>query len=219
MSRVYAPGCALMLYKPHLAEKVLAHLREADSSIANHLTCCHHEPQLEPGSAVINTCAGCDRRYRELYDGVSTVSLWEVLAQSDTFPFPDYDGAEMAIHDACPTRTEERVHVAVRALLGRMNIVVIEPGATRTHAVCCGDSFYGQLPDDQVKALMAKRAGSMPREDVVVYCVSCVKAMCIGGKHPRYLVDLLFAESTDPGEVEPSVWHGQVEEFIALSAK
>jgi len=173
-----------MLYKPHLAERVLAHLNADDAVVTSLLTCCRHEPHLEPGSVVINTCAGCDRRYRELYEGVSTISLWEVLSASDTLDFPDYQGAEMAIHDACPTRTEERVHVAVRALLDRMNIVVIEPKSTRTHAVCCGDSFLGELPVDRVKDLMAKRADSMPREDVVVYCVSCVKAMHIGGKRP-----------------------------------
>jgi len=215
VNRVYAPGCALMLYKPHLAERVLAHLNADDAVVASLLTCCRHEPRLEPGSVVINTCAGCDRRYRELYEGVSTISLWEVLATSDTFDFPDYHGAEMAIHDACPTRTEERVHVAVRTLLDRMNIVVVEPKSTRTHAVCCGDSFLGELPVDRVKDLMAKRADSMPREDVVVYCVSCVKAMHIGGKRPRYLVDLLFAEDTTPDVFEPTAWHALLDEFIA----
>jgi Fe-S oxidoreductase len=164
---------------------------------------------------VINTCAGCDRRYRELYAGVTTVSLWERLAVDDTFDFPDYGGARMAVHDACPTRTEERVHVAVRTLLERMNIAVVEPKATRTKAVCCGDSFYGELPDDRVRALMARRAESMPCDDVVVYCVSCVKSMHNGGKTPRYLVDLLFAEETSPGVFEPSEWHRQLEEFIA----
>jgi Fe-S oxidoreductase len=215
MTLAYAPGCALMLYKPHLADKVLAHLSEGDHAISRHLTCCRHEPHLEPGSVVINTCAGCDRRYRELYEGVSTVSLWEVLADSDTFDFPDYHGAEMTVHDACPTRSEARVHDAVRTLLRRMNVTVIEPAATRTGAVCCGDSFFGQLPDDRVAGLMARRAASMPREDVVVYCVSCVKAMHIGGRRPRYLVDLLFGEETTPGVFEPTAWHTQLDEFIA----
>jgi len=215
VNRVYAPGCALVLYKPQLAERMLAHLVADRIASAEHLTCCRHEPRLEPGSVVINTCAGCDRRYRELYEGVSTVSLWEVLADSTTFDFPDYGGREMAIHDACPTRTEDRVHVAVRTLLDRMNIVAVEPEATRGRAVCCGDSFFGELPDDRVKALMAKRADSMPREDVVVYCVSCVNSMHIGGKRPRYLVDLLFGEETSPVAVEPGVWHAQLDEFIA----
>ena len=216
MSLVYAPGCALLIYKPELAEKVLAAVIAASAEpVTELLTCCHHDPHLEPGSIVINTCAGCDRRYRELYEGVSTVSLWEVLAESDSFPFPDYAGAEMTIHDACPTRTEERVHRAVRTLLERMNIIVVEPKRTGTHAVCCGDSAFGIVPDERVKAQMRNRAAEMPCEDVVVYCVSCVKAMHIGGKRPRYLVDLLFAEETTIGTFEPTEWHAQIDAFIA----
>lgn len=117
MNRVYAPGCALMLYKAELAEKVLAHLCSVEQGIVSLLTCCRHDPLLGAGSVVINTCAGCDRRFRELYEGVSTVSLWEVLADDDSFEFPDYCGAETTVHDACPTRTEERVHAAARKLL------------------------------------------------------------------------------------------------------
>lgn len=56
---------------------------------------------------------------------------------------------------------------------------------------------------DQVKAQIKKRADEMPCEDVVVYCVSCIKAMHIGGKKPRHLVDLLFREETVPGTFEP----------------
>ena len=239
MSRVYAPGCALLLYKPHLAEKVLAFLQAEErgvadrrqaaamtgaagpgdfpepAAIAEHTTCCRHQPGLEAGTVVINTCAGCDRRYRELYDGISTLSLWEVLARSDTFPFPDYHGAEMTVHDACPTRTEQRVHRAVRALLGRMNVTVVEARRSGTKSVCCGDSSFGIVPDERVKAQMRNRAAEMPCDDVVVYCVSCVKAMRIGGKRPRYLVDLLFGEETTIGTFEPAAWHAEIDAFIA----
>lgn len=214
MKQVYAPGCAFIIYKPELAERVLEFLNQEIGAIPEHLTCCRHEPQLEKNTQVINTCAGCDRRYRELYDGISTISLWEILAESSTFPFPNYNGMEMSIHDACPTRTEERVHTAVRKLLDRMNIKVTEPKNTRTGATCCGDSFYGTLPVERVKEQMKKRSKEMPCDEVVVYCISCIKAMHIGGKKPRYIVDLLFGEETTIGEFEPEVWHNELEKFI-----
>jgi Fe-S oxidoreductase len=203
MKKVFAPGCALMIYKPDLGKKVLDFLNCDLGSIEEHLICCRHEPNLEKGTQIINTCAGCDRRYRELYEGITTISLWELLAESKTFPFPDYEGKVMTILDACPTRDQERVHNAVRALLKRMNITIIEPEKTRTKGTCCGDSFYGVLPVDQVKEQMKKRAGEMPVENIVVYCVSCIKSMHIGGKTPRYLIDLLFGEETHPGVFEP----------------
>jgi Fe-S oxidoreductase len=214
MRQVYAPGCALMIYKPSLAEKVLEFLNKDLDVISEHLTCCRHEPNLERSTQVINTCAGCDRRYRELYDGISTISLWEILVESKTFEFPDYKGVEMSIHDACPTRTEERVHSAIRKLLERMNIKIIEPGNAGSKAICCGDSLYGTLPVERVKEQMKKRSKEMPCDNVVVYCVSCIKAMHIGGKKPRYMVDLLVGEETVIGEFEPKAWHDELERFI-----
>jgi Fe-S oxidoreductase len=214
MNQVFAPGCALMLTKPEQSQRMLAFLNQGGATIPEHLTCCHHDPALPAGTRIINVCAGCDKRYRELYPGISTISLWEVLAAHPTFPFPDYGGVSMAILDACPTRTETRVHDAIRALLARMNIKVVEPANTRTRGTCCGDSFYGKLPVEDVKNLMRKRAGEMPCEDVVVYCVSCVKSMHIGGRTPRYIVDLLLGETTTAGDSDPDVWHAQIEAFI-----
>jgi Fe-S oxidoreductase len=214
MKKVFAPGCALMIYKPDLGKKVLEFLNSDLGNIDEHLTCCNNDPNLDKGTQIINTCAGCDRRYRELYEGITTISLWEVLAESKTFSFPDYNGCEMAIQDACPTRNEDRVHNAVRVLLKKMNITVVEPEKTRRSGTCCGDSFYGVLPVDKVKEQMKKRANEMPVCDVVVYCVSCCKSMYIGGKKPRYLVDLLFGEDTIIGTFEPDDWHREINDFI-----
>lgn len=214
MKQVYAPGCALMIYKPELSKKISDFLNKELGHCPDHLICCRHEPHLESGTQVINTCSGCDRRFRELYEDISTISLWEVLAESETFLFPDYKGMVMSIHDACPTRTEERVHHAVRKLLERMNIKLVEPINTRTKAICCGDSFYGVLPVERVKEQMEKRSREMPCDNVVVYCVSCIKAMHIGDKKPRYIVDLLFDEETTPGTFEPEAWHDQLQKFI-----
>jgi Fe-S oxidoreductase len=203
-----------MLYKPELAKRTLKFLNENIGGIHEHDICCRHEPGLPKDTKVINICAGCDRRFRELYEGVSTVSLWEVLSQSAAFTFPDYHGKKMSILDACPTRTEERVHGAIRTLLERMNITLVEPEKTRTKGTCCGDSFYGAIPVSRVKEQMKKRADEMPCEDVVVYCVSCIKSLHIGGKKPRYIVDLLYGEDTDAGTYEPDEWHGQLQQYI-----
>lgn len=213
MKRVFAPGCALLVYKPELGKKLLEFLDKDLGDIDEHLICCHHDPKLPVGTQVINTCPGCDRRYRQLYEGITTVSLWEVLADSKTFPFPDYQGKEMAIHDACPTRDQERVHNAIRTLLGRMNIKVVEPDKTRTKSICCGSNLYGTIPVAQVKEQMNKRAAEMPADDVVVYCVSCCKSMQIGEKKPRYMVDLLLGSATVPKAIGLEEWRAEVERF------
>lgn len=211
--RLFAPGCALWLYKPELAKKLGRVLAEEPGGAELSLTCCKNQPPIEAGTEVVNVCPGCDKRYRNNYPDASTISIWEILAESETFPFPDYDGEEMSINDACPTRERTGVHDAVRALLSMMNIRLVEPARTRTHGICCGDSCYGEIPTEDVKKLMAKRASEMPADDVVVYCVSCAKAMFIGGKRPRYLTDLLFGEETVPGTLDPDAWHKELDDF------
>jgi len=214
MNRVYAPGCALMVYKSSLSAKVREFLQKDSVDMPLHTLCCRHQPSLPAGTEVVNTCAGCDRRFREQYEGVSTISLWEVLASSDSFPFIDYGGRTMTIHDACPTRSEDRVHIAIRRLLERMNITIVEADDSRARALCCGDSYFGVLPVDEVKRRMEQRAIAMPVQEVVVYCVSCIKSMHIGGKTPRYMVDLLFGEQTEIGTFEPAEWHDELDSYI-----
>ena len=214
MKQVFAPGCALMVYKPQLGERLLKYLNTGSDSIEMHLTCCQHEPNLPVNTQVINICAGCDKRYRSLYEGVSTISLWEILAESETFPFPDYNGREMTLHDPCPVRSEARVHDSVRKLLERMNIKLIETKNNRNRSICCGDSLHGKVSHDIVKSAMMRRAAEMPCEDVVVYCVSCIKSMHIGGRKAWHLVDLLFNEESDPQTYETSQWHKELQEFI-----
>lgn len=213
--RVFAPGCGLMLYKPELADRLHSLLNEDLGKMDRLDICCHHDPQFSEDTEVINICPGCDKRFRNDYHNSSTISLWEILAQSDFFAFPDHRGRRMSIIDACPTRDQERVHNAVRTLLAKMNIEVAEPARTRTKSACCGDSFYGAIPVEQVKAQMIQRAAEMPAREVAVYCISCIKSMHIGGKRPQYLIDLLFSEQTVPQTYEPDAWHQELDDYIA----
>jgi hypothetical protein len=216
MKKVFAPGCALMIYKPHLAYRLLSVLNDNIDCMEMFLTCCKHEPAFKSKMQVINICPGCDKRFRNDYSLVSTVSLWELLASSDFFPFPDYHGMTMTIIDACPTRDQPKIHEAIRILLKKMNIMLVEPEKTRTKGTCCGDTFYGSVPVAKVKEQMLKRTSEMPVNDVVVYCVSCTKSIFIGGKLPHYLVDLLFNEETLPETLDPDDWHKELEAYINL---
>lgn len=214
MKYVFAPGCTLMLYKPELAEKIKEAIASELGEMDTHLLCCHHDPKLEANTCIISVCSACDKRFAELNKDLNTMFFWEVLAESKTFSFPNYNGTEMTIHDTCSTRTDSRYQDSTRKLLERMNIKVVEPELTRQKGICCGDRSYGKIPVEQVKVLMKKRADQMPREEVVVSCISCVKAMHIGGKKPRFIIDLLFEEETDIGVFDPDLWHAKMNEYI-----
>ncbi len=214
MTTYFNPGCALSIYKPDIEKEILRFLNESYRETAMHKICCRHDPQLEKGSLIINVCAGCDRRFRSLYEGVSTISLWEILDGLDSFSFPDYAGITMSVHDPCPVREKPQVHQAVRSLLGKMNIEIVETVFNGTRSICCGDDFYPEHSLEKVHKAMRRRADSMACKEVCVYCVSCIKSMHIGGKTPRHLVDLLFNQLTDPQEYDTVKWHEQLEAYI-----
>lgn len=215
MTKTYFnPGCALSIYKPEMEIKILEFLNENYGKVELHKICCHHDPQLENGSSIINVCAGCDRRFRDRYDGISTISIWEILDEMDTFQYPDYAGSKMSVHDACPVREKPQVHQAVRNLLKKMNIDIVETKYHGSHSICCGDDFYQKLPMEQIHQKMKARADSMPCNEVCVYCISCIKSIYIGGKEPRYLMDLLLGETTEPKIYDTVQWHEQLEDYI-----
>jgi len=62
--------------------------------------------------------------------------------------------------DACPIRDHERVHKAVRALLARMNIELIEQKVTGTGigTTSCVDIYLGSIPVEKVKEQMQKKS-------------------------------------------------------------
>ncbi|MDI6726908.1 MAG: hypothetical protein QMD32_08065 [Smithellaceae bacterium] len=214
MNYLFAPGCALMLYKPQLVAKIHKFLNHHYGEMESSLTCCRHSPPIALDRQFINICPGCDRRYRKNYDRPATISLWELLAENDSFIFPDYQSAQMTILDACPARNQDRIHQAVRTLADKMNISLVEPAKTRRKSTCCGDSFFGELPTEEVIGRMKEKAAELPREEVIVYCVSCSKSMFLGGVRPRYLADLLFAEETIPRTCDPDQWHRELDDFI-----
>jgi hypothetical protein len=212
--RMFAPGCALMLYKPELALKLYSLLNENIGKMDLLTTCCHHDPSLKQVTQIVNICPGCDKRFRSDYKKSSTISLWEILAETDFFPFPDYQNQCMTIIDACPTRDQERVHRTIRKIIRKMNINLVEPKNTGTKSTCCGDSFYGVIPIEKVKEQMIKKSSEMPLNDVIVYCVSCSKSMFIGKKQPHYILDLLFSEQTVSKTYEPDDWHRELNNFM-----
>lgn len=207
-------GCALSLYKPDVPEKMLALLLQHFGDVKLHSICCRHDPHLEKGSTIINNCAGCDRRFRSLYEGVKTISCWEVIDSIPDLPLPDHKGLTVSIHDSCGYRHKPQVHRAIRSLLKKMNIEIVEAEFSGTESICCGDNFYGAVPNEQVEERIKMRANQMPCDDVVVYCIGCVRAMISGGKKPHYLPDLLFGRETDPMPDTLDEYHGKLMDYI-----
>ena len=201
MKTLFAPGCALRAYKPRLIRRTYDFLLAAGRVEGEYTVCCKQPLTVEAPVALIACCPGCGHKFETAFSGVAVVSLWKALLDTD-FPFPDYRGARMSIHDACPARNRRSPEMqrAARALCARMNIDLAEPAHTLDEARCCG----GSAPDYGTRMRMAlERAKDFPEENVVVYCTGCVRSLSLTGVHPRHLLDLLYGEPTEGLTVNP----------------
>ena len=195
MKTLFAPGCALRKYKPELIERVNSFLSEAGLIDGMYLTCCKAEERLIEDVTLITCCPGCSHKFEAMYPNSQVISLWKVLL-STSFPFPNYHGQKMSIHDSCHARNRNssEMQVSSRLLCERMCITLVEPTCTRDEARCCG----GSLGTDFVKRkeMAISRAKEFSEKDVVVYCTGCVRSFSVTDVAPRHLLDLLFEEPT-----------------------
>lgn len=212
----FNPGCALSLYKPEVPQLMLQLLHKNFGDIKLHNVCCRHNPKLEAGATIINNCAGCDRRFRSLYQGINTISYWEIIDGIADLKLPNHTGLTVSIHDSCGYRHKPQVHRAVRNLLKKMHIEIVEAEFSGTESVCCGDNFYGAVPNEQVEKRIQMREDQFPCQDVVVYCIGCVRAMTASGKTPHYLPDLLFDRIAEPMPDTLDEYHSKLGDYIEI---
>lgn len=210
----FNPGCAMSIYRSELIEPMLALLQEHFGAVKHHTVCCHHDPGLPAGATIINNCAGCDRRFRSEYPGIQTITFWEILDSIDGLNLPQYNGLTVSVHDSCSFRQKPQVHAAVRSILRKMNIKIIDSEFSGTRSICCGDNFYSHIPNAQVTELQKKRAAQMPCDHVVVYCIGCVRSMTVGGKQALYLPDLVFGYQTKTIDNTLDEYHNDLIQYI-----
>lgn len=212
-TKLFVPGCALLIYKPKLASKLKEYIENGYGHMTTWKPCCLTKPDIKEKTRVFTPCVTCAQQYAGKYQDIEVVFILQLIAESEDFPFPDYHGTPMSIQDTCSARTNPKYMAVVRKLLNRMNIKLMEPDRSGLHAKCCGQTFYGKLPIDKVESYMKTRANEMPCDEVVVYCASCIMSMSVGGKRPRYLLDLLFNEPTEIWSSGAECWNNKLKDF------
>ena len=192
---LFAPGCALMGYKPELIDKMTDFLLKAGIISGTYLPCCKSDHPLHGPITLITCCPGCDHAFSTYHTDILTIPLWKVLLDTD-FPFPDYQHTAMSIHDSCHSRSRNssEMQAASRALCRKMNIDLIESPQTLDNVRCCGGCAKNL---DERRAMAHRRAEGFPANDVVIYCTGCTRSLSITRVHPRHLLDLLYEEPTE----------------------
>lgn len=199
-------GCSLDFHNKQIQEKLLATLANCGYDLTMHNICCHQPPQLEVGSKLFHLSIRCANRSVDLHKNITTQSFWEFVDSIENFPFPDYQGMKMSIHDPCPAKKYPGLQQAVRSLLKKMNIEIVETKHHGSNSLCCGNSLYNKIPMEKFIEYMKIRANSMPCQEVAVYCVACIKPISVGGRTPKYILDLMLNEPTTVSELSFEEW-------------
>jgi Fe-S oxidoreductase len=208
-------SCALSLYRPEYEKPLFAYLKAHFPHLKHHALCCRKDPKLPRESIIINVCPGCDMRWRELYEGISTISIYHLIDTFNDFPFPDYSGLTVTIHDSCRVRGQNEYYDTVRSLLQKMHITVVESAWAREKSLCCGNRAFDSGNPAVIRRAMQVSADSLPLDEVLTYCVTCMKILALSGKKSYYLLDLLMNRESDQKPCDIDWWFRDLEAYEA----
>ena len=214
MATIYFPGCKYTAHSPENSAKLGLYLMEH-----HHMSvvgCCstYHQSLTNQDTAVY-ICTTCRAILQESAPQAKLVSIWEVLAQDDTFPWPNYKGLDITVQDCWRSREDRAMQYAVRHVLKRLNCNVHEIEANYDKSEYCGvtllnpphpryeqlvpkrfienagDKFHAHSQEEQAIQMKAHCA-QFQTETVACYCTGCLTGLKIGGVKGVHLMDLLW---------------------------
>ena len=217
---VFFPGCALLTYDPALLRRMMALLRKEEPDIALAVGCCgqptkYLEPKLFARRSIklqhllaqqgvkrmYTACPNCTRQLSDLHCA-SIIPVWETLNRLVTADdLMDNCDKTFALHDPCPVRQDVAQQDAVRALLHKANVDVVEFQKNRAQAVCCGNiGMLRAIDPEKSVSMRTGRLQEIPSDlPVASYCAGCVDAFSGEGRKPAHLLELLFGRSKSRG--------------------
>ncbi len=170
---------------------------------------------FKAADVVYSLCHNCSAIIDEWKPGAETRSLWELILEDNEFPYPDYHGKNMTVQDCWRAKDRRAEQNAVRQLLNRMNINVIELENNYEKTEFCGISLFRPSPArnlklapkrfienaegkfvphnlEEQKQIMEEYSKRYKTNDVVTYCHYCQEGLELDGVNVRHLASLLF---------------------------
>ena len=154
--------------------------------------------KLEHKGIIYTACPNC---YKTLGDeGFEVKSIWPLI--DECLPrekFEIHSGKTMMIHDPCTARNNTADHEAVRNIMRKLGIDVLEFENNREKTLCCGKiNMTMALDNEKGMKLLEKRASQCKTSDVVSYCASCVHSFGLAGKNGIHVAELIISKKLNP---------------------
>lgn len=216
MTRVFFPGCKVKKRYPEasewLAEQVVAR------GYADEITgCCRvNHQKLTPEDTAVCICNNCMAMIDEDADNGGIDNIWVLIDNDLDFPLPDYSGRVMGIQDCGRAYDRADVQDAVRSLMRKMGIEVVELPDARSESRFCGQSLLKAVPEmdagfapkryvedaakrgifvphepDEMQRALEEHCAAIEPAEVACYCFACDMGLEAGGKDAYNLIELV----------------------------
>ena len=175
---------------------------------------------FQVGDEIYSLCHNCNNIIEEVHPGIRVRSLWELLDQDESFPFPDLGGVSATVQDCWRSRDRKEEQDAVRSLLSKMNVRWVETEENRGNTEFCGASLYRAQPPrnpalapkhyvegaagkfiehspEEQKRIMKEYCSRFATEKVVCYCHYCLEGLLMGQAQASHIAQLLFADRAE----------------------
>lgn len=217
MAVVFFPSCKEKQDHPRESEKVKEYLYQRFQ--IEPVGCCRAgHKKLTPDDKAIVLCPTCACIIEESSLTSKVSFLWEIIDQDPNFVFPNYHHEAMTIQDCWSAKGRTGMQKAVRSLLKKMNIDVIELEDNYDQTTFCGTKLvnpclksnqilapkkYGgdnakmfkPIVKDKQKAYFENYCQKFKTDKVVTYCHFCNEGIQMANKQSIHLIELLFPDN------------------------
>lgn len=198
MSEVFFPSCKAKAAFPESSRKLAAYIKQQFG--IDPVGCCKADNRkLEKEDTAIILCLNCARVIGANADCQNIRFLWEIIDQDPDFVFPDYHGKRMAIQDCHLAKNQQNVQDAVRSLMRKMNIEIVEMDKNRDNAEHCasyeivGYHRERSMTKEEQKQYFHDRYKDVDTDSIVSYCKYCNDGVNLSGKTGKHMLELLFS--------------------------
>lgn len=218
MSKIFLPSCNTKVKHANASNKLRKYLENREQ--VETVGCCKvfcKKANKEDTAVVI--CSNCAAIMEESSVVKNIKFVWEIIDEDLEFPFPNYHGERMAIQDCWRSYEKRNVQDAIRSLMKKMNIEVVELEENYERTKFCGAdllepcteaekrfapqryvvdgaSMYQPLSILEQQEYLQNHCRAIETEKVVCYCTSCLSGINQGGKEAIHLIELLFPENS-----------------------
>ena len=214
--KYYFPSCKFTQLRPDTSEKVKSFMASAGFRVVG---CCRpgHKALSGWSDTVVTVCETCSIIIGENRPSAKVISLYEFIDGQPDFPFPDYKGERIILQDCYRAKAKETEKAAVRSVLRKMHVEIVELTGTEEEINFDGSFLFGPMrPDnftlaprrfaeikedmqpkspEEIKAWLQKYCQRFTTERAACYCNSCLTGLAQGlpeDKRAVHVAELLF---------------------------